>query len=103
MNERQSLEQFRSALRSPDPNALAKVLKIPPLSANKQRNPPSKSSARLEEDGKDWSGVVSAWMDATQYALTVSSSLFISLDIGDDRQRLNVSFVHAGLRHGELR
>ena len=54
---------------------LAGVLKLPPIAPTKQANPPvnsDKNSVNVKSSGTDWSGVVAAWLDATQAAETVS-------------------------------
>ena len=73
MSSRRSMvEEFRSAVRARDPFVLAAVLKLPPVAGTKTAKAPAKKgSEQLKENGTDWSGVLSAWLDAWQAAESV--------------------------------
>lgn len=110
MDRRAMIGKFRQALRSHDPYDLARVLKIPPVSATQQGSPSStKSSETLQEDGKEWGGILSSWLDATQAALAVSNRDLYLLDLYRNRflsfltLPCQHSFSHTGPRHKSVR
>jgi hypothetical protein len=70
---RSKKEEFRAAIR--DPFVLAKVLKVPQVASTKKPTPPSKSSEHLQDNGTDWSIVLSTWLDACQAAVDVSRTV----------------------------
>jgi hypothetical protein len=76
IDRRSKTEEFRSAIRARDPSYLAALLKLGPVASTKHANPPRKGvSENLKENGTDWSGVLSAWLDASEAAEAVGCFL----------------------------
>jgi hypothetical protein len=80
VDRRAKTNEFRSAVKSRDPYALAKVLNIPSVSPVKGSEPkPPKES--LQEGGTDWSSVLNAWLGACEAAEAVSCSFLNDLSL----------------------
>jgi hypothetical protein len=78
------IEEFRQAFRNidRDPNKLAALLRFVPI-ATKSNQPAAEKQRQhghnndsfpvsLQENGMDWSGVVTAWLDANEALEAVS-------------------------------
>lgn len=69
VNRRAKKDEFRLALRSRDPYALATILSIPRIAETKLEEPQIPGPReQLEENGNDWSAVLSSWLDAYEAA-----------------------------------
>jgi hypothetical protein len=74
--------EFRSAIASSDPFRVASVLSLPPIASSRQRNGEEgpaptlgKQPESLQENGLDWSPVLTAWLDACEAAEAVRKGL----------------------------
>jgi hypothetical protein len=74
-------EAFRAAVQKlsrGDPYALAKIFQVPPVALNKSEGSNSASQESLQdENGTDWSGVLSSWLDACEASAVVSAAKHI--------------------------
>jgi hypothetical protein len=64
--------EFRAAVRSRDVYDLAALFKsMAPVAAIQQQQEPSQQQDSLQENGTDWSGVLTAWLNACEAAEAV--------------------------------
>ena len=74
MVDRKALKKsFKAAVQSPDPFALAQLLRsIPDVAESKQSNEPEPApEQRLQVDGIDWTGVLTALINVWEAAEAV--------------------------------
>jgi hypothetical protein len=74
-NRQKRKASFRSAVQSMDPYRVAAVMALPPVSSSRRGQEPPAAASRqadsMQENGLDWSAVLTAWLDACEAAEAV--------------------------------